>query len=121
MRHLVSLTFIAGLAFASLALAADPQHAILGVPQPSAQPTAPACGNGKVGLYADPTGCLYACADGAQVILAGVTCAFPTTAATLVPTATPTRTATPTPTLTAVPTITASATLTPTPTVTSTP
>lgn len=119
MRHLILPTLIAALAFASLSLAADPQSAILGVPQPSAQPTAPACGNGKVGLYADPTGCLYACADGAQYILAGVTCAFPTTAATLVPTPTATVTVTPTRTATPVPTITAS--VTPTPTVTSTP
>lgn len=112
------LPVIAVLGLVGTANAVDP-NVIMGVPQPSAQPTPPACGNAKVGIYGDPVGCLYACVDGAQRILAGVTCVFPTSAATLVPTATPTPTATATATVTPVPTITAS--LTPTPTVTSTP
>lgn len=76
----------------------------MGVPQPSARPT---CGNTNSFFYGDRNGCIYACSDGATTIVAGVTCVFPTSAATIAPTATPTVTATPT--------------LTPTPTVTATP
>jgi len=53
-----------------------------GLPKPSAAPT---CGNADAKLYADPTGCIYACADGSISILKGVTCVFPTPQPTTTP------------------------------------
>lgn len=69
-----------------------------GVVKPSAQPS---CAVKAVGVYGDPNGCLYACTDQRNTIIArglGNPCVFPTTGATATPTPTPTRTPTQTPT-----------------------
>lgn len=93
MRNLF-LTFLAlcigaAIAVACNAFAADPS-VIMGVPQPSAQPTPPVYL--KAGVYGDPNGCLYAYANGRVTILAGAGCAFPTGGASMTPfpTSTPT-------------------------------
>ena len=77
-----------------------------------------ACSPSSHYLFADPEGCIYACAGTSRDLVAGNgSCSIPTGAQT----ATPTVTVTPTPTVTATPTVTPTPTETATPTETPTP